>query len=191
MADIIIQARLRSVTNIPRDDVVNVFNFVGVSTTDFGNITEAVAHAYRDNLQNRLGGINQVTVSAYERSDPMPRPPQNVFIQAMDAYTVGPREVALCLSNYASRNLKRLRGRNYFGPFRQELLSERPQDNLRDNLINFGQTLNDIGDIGTNWVVWSPTNNNGQTITHISVDNEWDTMRSRGLRSTNRIGRDV
>jgi hypothetical protein len=39
----------------------------------------------------------------------------------------------------------------------------------------------------TNWVVYSPTEKKSQGgVTDIWVDDEWDTVRSRGLKSTTR-----
>jgi hypothetical protein len=40
---------------------------------------------------------------------------------------------------------------------------------------------------GTNWVVWSRKLKQANGVNHYWVDDEWDTVRSRGMRSTKRV----
>jgi hypothetical protein len=109
--------------------------------------------------------------------------------QAASALRVGPREVALCLSYFAGVNRPRSRGRIYTGPFRAQNDGEYATETLLGEVLNFGSALwNANGGSGT-WSVYSPTVQAFAAITNLWCDNAWDTVRSRGLPSTNRVER--
>jgi hypothetical protein len=97
---------------------------------------------------------------------------------------MGPRDVALCVSFYADRNLPRQRGRLYIGPIILSLLGERPDATLRDRLLSLADHLNGIGGVNVSWVVHSPTTNTDHDITYAWVNDVWDTMRKRDVKET-------
>jgi hypothetical protein len=98
-----------------------------------------------------------------------------------------PAEVALCLSYYEGVNVPRRRGRVYFGPWAQAAMAARPEADLREVLRVFGAGLAGLGGVNVDWQLVSPTNNTRKRITHIWVDDSWDTQRRRGPKSTTRV----
>jgi hypothetical protein len=195
MSLIAVQARLHSRTELPRDDTVNVLHYITPVAASFGHYTGGVADAYVAHLDGRIGGVTGVTCTAYDLSNAKPRPPQNV--EHRDFTITGapmPREVALCLSFFADRNLKRHRGRIYVGPWLQSQGAERPSEDLRTRLIALAQAFSDVGTTGPivhisgvdGWAVQSIADSALRIITDAWVDDEWDTQRRRGLKSTAR-----
>jgi len=105
-----------------------------------------------------------------------------------------PREVALCLSFYAARNLPRQRGRLFIpaglpsgfgGP------TARPTIGQQNKVGDLVPLLTGLGGTDVDWVVYSPTDNQPRSVSNWWVDNEWDTIRSRGLRGDQRISGEV
>ena len=194
MSLIAVVARLRSVTSLPEDDCVNVYHFQTGSAADFDTATAGVADAYMARLDAVLGGVNQVTVSAYDLANPVPRPPQNVEVRSLTARAVMPREVACCLSFFADRNLPRNRGRVFIGPFASAFTEERPGATVRGAIADFAGDLGDIGpDVpipgldNVDWSVYSRADTTFKEVTDWWIDNAWDTMRSRGNAPTSRL----
>jgi glycine cleavage system pyridoxal-binding protein P len=68
----------------------------------------------------------------------------------------------------------------------------RPTSVMTAAVLAFGQSLGSAGNAGgTEWLMFSPTDNVTRKIESISCDNEWDTQRRRGLRATLRTRQDV
>jgi hypothetical protein len=100
------------------------------------------------------------------------------------------RDVALCLSFYATDNVPRKRGRIYvpwgittFGT----AAGTRPSTAHQNLLITLAQGFAALGGVDVDWVVWSPTDGQHRKVTHAFVDDEWDTQRRRGLSPTSRV----
>lgn len=141
---------------------------------------------------NRLRGLGEWKAKLYKMSDPEPRFPIATKIKTVTPATaLGPREVALCLSFYSERNTPRRRGRLYLGPWPSGALNERPTDTLCDGLLSMAQDLGALGGINMQWVIFSPTSGEYHNVSDCWVDNEWDTVRSRGVRATSRRRRAV
>jgi hypothetical protein len=109
----------------------------------------------------------------------------------------GPGEIALCLSYYASFNVKRQRGRNYV-PFNwiytaMDVSATPPAARPTATMMNIALGLwtnvyKPVKDSNQwQWVLKSRTDKAHKIITNVWVDDEWDTMRSRGLRGTTRV----
>jgi hypothetical protein len=109
----------------------------------------------------------------------------------------GPGEIALCLSYYCSFNTKRYRGRNYI-PFawiynHQGVSAappaSRPVAAQQQAALDFFNLVYKPVKTSSNWqwVLKSPTDKAFKIITNCWVDDEWDTLRSRGLRGTSRL----
>ena len=55
-----------------------------------------------------------------------------------------------------------------------------------DKGIALANALEAIGSEHGPWIVWSPTNDEAVHVTNAFVDDEWDTVRKRGLKPTAR-----
>jgi len=140
-------------------------------------------------------GFNRVNCRMYDMAEPTPREIQGEFTNTtptQSASPVAPREVALCLSYHSDRNLPRKRGRIYVGPWATGFMSERPQAASITSLQDLRTGLANIGGTDVQWCIYSPTRSlPGQTPVFEQVkggwiDDEWDTVRSRGLRAIGR-----
>jgi hypothetical protein len=109
----------------------------------------------------------------------------------------GPGEICLCLSYYSVYNAKRFRGRNYV-PYNWiytaivgggSTLAARPTTVQQQVAMGLWDQVYKPVDHNTNWdwVLRSPTDKAFKPITDVWVDDEWDTLRSRGLRPSSRI----
>ena len=136
--------------------------------------------------------FDRVRVRAYDMSDTPPRVPVAEAIDTMiPGGAAGPREVALCLSYYAGQNVPRRRGRMYIGPWQESVMAERPTGPTQLRLQDLAGAISGLGGINVQWVQYSPTTGDFTNVSHWWVDNEWDTVRSRGLSGTARIEGDV
>lgn len=103
--------------------------------------------------------------------------------------TTCPRENAICLSYYTTFNRPRFRGRLYLpGFWISQSPGQRPTPTQRDLVISFGKdVLAKSLPPAHNWIVWSKTERKAQGgVSNVWVDDEWDTVRSRGLKATTR-----
>lgn len=169
---------------LPRD-------IVTINPHFFGDNVDALVNALKQNLLAWPGTATApFTLKAYDAAALPPSYPLATATQA--GTTPGndrPREIALCLSYYTGFNRPRLRGRLYL-PSRwlSGGVGLRPDAQQRTDALTFGQNV--LGKnlpAAHNWVVWSPTERKSQGgVSNIWVDDEWDTIRSRGLRPTTR-----
>lgn len=117
-----------------------------------------------------------------------------------------PSEVALCLSYQANieglpeetgntRPASRQRGRLYLGPWTKSAgdtvvgAQSHPAEGVRTAILGSYETMRtEVVAMAEPFrhVVYSPTSGLTYGIAQISVDNSWDTIRSRGARSSNR-----
>lgn len=98
------------------------------------------------------------------------------------------REVALCLSYYSTYNRPRYRGRLYLIPsWFTGVATLRPSAGTMTAALGFvtGVLTKSLPQ-AHNWVVYSKVGNQAYGVSNYWVDDEWDTIRSRGLRSTTR-----
>lgn len=136
---------------------------------------------------------SQFKVKVYDLGQAPPRTPhEREFQMGQMASGALPSEVALCLSYYAERNIKRRRGRIYFGPLAQGVIVDaagepaRPTNALINALAGAGAWLEDEGFGGVNWHLLSGMDGNAYEITGGWVDNAFDTQRRRGEEATAR-----
>jgi hypothetical protein len=108
-----------------------------------------------------------------------------------------PGELALCLSYFCTFNIKRQRGRNYIPHewIYAAMAGVNANPGTRPTAAIMNKALG-IWDIvykpvsqtaNWQWVLKSPTDKAHKIITDVWVDDEWDNMSSRGLRSTSRV----
>lgn len=173
-------------TVLPRDRIINTlwFNDRGPDT-DLHNLCQDLANIFGTFYYN--GPTREIDVRAYDDAD-TPGPPSDRFTLNTGAAPVSgsPREVALCLSFYAGQNSARHRGRIYLPAFELGALGLRPTNAQMDKVLNLGDQFSGLGGADVDWIVKSRKAGGGGTVTNTWVDDEWDTQRRRGLRSTTR-----
>jgi hypothetical protein len=172
------------------DDSVNTFYLQDIGpTSDPQNLAQDAATLWTT-FRNYPTGHTRITAKIYDMEQAEPRVPlATAYATPTDAGQAGaPREVALCLSFYASVNQPRRRGRLYIGPWHQNAGgTERPAAAIMNQLQTLAQGLANLGGVDVDWMQYSPTTGVANKVTNWWVDNEWDTVRSRGLKGTSRI----
>ncbi len=157
------------------------------NASNFQTIADAVRSAF--NLRGETPGGYGVEVKAYDMADAKPRPVKAIAKWTANAFPVttgAPREVALCLSYFGERNLPRERGRIYIGPWTNASAAERPPDIAIQKVRDLATALGNVGGADVDWHLYSPTRAAYTKIRNVWVDNEWDTIRSRGYKATAR-----
>jgi hypothetical protein len=97
------------------------------------------------------------------------------------------REQALCLSYYTGVNTPRTRGRFFLGAAAGGAAGGlRPNTATRTRALAVGTRLGAVGGSTVQWQHYSPTLNQMRPVTDLWVDDEWDVVRSRGLKATAR-----
>ena len=132
----------------PADQAINTLHFN--SGTDWQALATYVMEAFSGQVFGPGGPFSQyvqrkMEVRTYDIADPKPRPVKAsaTFTPApWTGDTLGPRLLACCLSFYATRNLPRIRGRIYIGPFVGTVCSheEIPAATMT-NILALGETL--------------------------------------------------
>lgn len=132
----------------------------------------------------------ELKCSVYDVHKPKPNYPEAVHTinpGTMTTQTM-PRELAVCLSFYSHDNVKRKRGRMYLPLFYVGVTDPRIEATLPLPQINAtADMLANIGGIDVDWCVYSRTNDAAYPVTDWWYDNEWDVVRSRGLKGSSRV----
>lgn len=156
----------------------------------FGDNPQALADALKSNLlaYTPVGPSTTFSVKVY---DAQKAPPSFPLAQATNgtSFTSGatPREICLCLSYYSTWNRPRYRGRMYLpAMWMGGSIGIRPTTTQRANALAFKTVLTTGLPASHNWVVWSAMNQQSNGVTNIWCDDEWDTIRSRGMKGTTR-----
>lgn len=184
--------------DVPRDYMVHTLAFNSTA----GSVTSANYQALSDLILSYFNGTagsftqyngSQVEVRLYNLSDAVPRP-ERAFSKytpgSWASATLAPRQVALCSSFYAGRNLKRFRGRIYLGGYTASSIGERPtttQMNAAANLVH-GLAVAAQG-MTPEWSqsIWSRADRALYAADHWWCNDTWDTMRSRQDKETTRV----
>lgn len=185
------QVALRTVQVLARDDIVNTFYLdqgAPFLSVDYQSLADDIAALWATYRVYPLG-VASVQVRLYDMADATPREPQaEAELEITPSGVSAPREVALCLSYFRGRNQPRLRGRMYIGPWRQISMDLRPAEaTTMAELQELAEGLQGLGGPDVDWVQYSPTSASHGPVTDWWVDNEWDTVRSRGLVGDSRI----
>lgn len=155
-----------------------------------GDNPQALGDALLNNLKGNatLGATIPVTIKVYDaRKAPPSYPLYTVSNGTGFVNSSGPREVALCLSYYATFNRPSFRGRLYLPlTFFGGALGIRPTSTQRANALAFKDVFGKNLPSGHWWSVWSVKQQSSAQVNSVWVDDEWDTIRSRGLRATAR-----
>lgn len=187
----------------PADVAMNVLHFN--SGTDYAALANWLLLGFTGQIVQPDPNFDvyikrKIEIKVYDIADPKPRP-ERAFVShtpptwGQDA--LGPRLLACCLSFYASRNLPRIRGRIYVGPFLgvDTAHEEIPGDRLA-SVMALGQYLHK-GVSGWQHITRSNTEANEvggggealaeQKVTNYWADSNWDVMHSRELRTATRV----
>lgn len=100
-----------------------------------------------------------------------------------------PREVALCLSFFSTRNVPGRRGRLYIPATLwtpTSSIGARPTSGDRGTVATLAPVFENLGGLDVDWSVYSQRDHNAFKVTDWFIDDEWDTQRRRGLRATTR-----
>lgn len=152
------------------------------------------AQALVDHLKSAIaattfGSTAQFHLKAYDARKAPPSYPLAVSDHAGAIPTSGgPREVALCLSYFAQHNRPRFRGRLYLPPsWFGSVFNARPPGAVQQAVVDFAQVIGHGLPQGTFWTVYSRVSDSDAQVTDVWCDDEYDTIRSRGLRGTSRV----
>lgn len=182
---------------LPRDQVT--INPCFSHGFDPSTITGVDWQTLADDLKTAVQGWNptparQITVKLYEIKAPVagvPNRPKatSVYGTGVNTGSNTPGELAICLSYYGGDAGPSKRGR-LFLPLTvvNNSLSpgNRPGATERAKVGALATSFAQLGGVNVDWGVWSPTRNQFTKADHWYVDDEWDTVRSRGLRPTTR-----
>lgn len=148
--------------------------------------------ALANSLKSWIGATpaRQIQVKTYDVEGTRPVYPNGQAIISVGAAPVStvPRELAICLSFYAGQNRPSTRGRLYI-PLQwitTKTTDVRPSQAQRDLVGTLVSLLAGAGGADVDWGVWSGRNEEFHKATNWWVDDEWDIIRSRGLRGTAR-----
>lgn len=156
----------------------------------FGDSPQALADALKANFiaAVNIGAATPFKIKVY---DAQKAPPSYPLAEASNgtgfaAYNI-PREVAICLSYYSTWNRKSYRGRLYLPQkWVAGSIAERPTGTQIGNALAYKTTFGGGLPAGHNWVVYSKKLGQSFGVNQVWVDDEWDTVRMRGLRGTTR-----
>lgn len=174
-------------TLFPRDRMVITPHF---ETTGPSTDADALCQDLADALYDWMNDKREVAVKAYDAQGAEPNYPigEGIAGNTQSPISTCPREVALCLSFFSARNIPSWRGRLFIpATWHGGDVAVRPAPGLMTHIGAMATILSDLGGIDVDWVVYSRKNNVARPVSNWWVDDEWDTIRSRGLRSTARI----
>lgn len=161
------------------------FNDVG-ATTDPQNLCDDLLAG----LQTITNHAGEVQVKAYDAQGSVPVYPEGDAIVHKGTPTAVnyPRELAVCLSFYGERNVKRQRGRLYLPLYYLGLSAPGLRPSLPIAKIDATKDLfANLGGPDVDWCVYSRVLNKAFSVTDWWYDNEWDIQRSRGGRGLQRM----
>ena len=193
MAQYLFQMARTPASNLARDRVVTTFHIdtdlaiLDPGENGLGGLADDAVDAFREAMPN-VAGFTGWECRVYRHGGAKNDPPE---ARSSGTYGgtpqgVGPREVALCLSYYADVNIPRRRGRMYLGPWPAAQMQERPGEVPTGQLGLLATRLSGLGGVNVQWVQYSPTTGEFHNVTNFWIDDEWDTIRSRGLKATTR-----
>lgn len=199
MPNYAVQIVMFPASNVIEDATTNTWSCEAADSAGALLFTNAVV-AFYNGIRDRFSTLtrqNNHVYKIFDRADPTPRQPVLEGLWNFTAAPTGnplPPEVAKCLSfqgvAVSGVPQARRRGRVYLGPFNTSTLGTngRPTTALTDDIRDDAQVLLTASKAATTWfwTVWSDTLGTGVEVDNGWVDDEWDTMRSRGRDATYR-----
>jgi hypothetical protein len=172
---------------LARDAIVNTFHLDDHGVT---SDPDGLAQDTCELWQTLYGSNRQIETRVYDTDAPPNFPVGQAIVQAgLAPASLFPREVALCLSYYGERNLPRTRGRMYIcAGIASNVVPGKVRPTLGDMnaLLDLADGISGLGGLDVDWITWSQVDGTHEPVQTAWVDDEWDTMRSRGLRATTR-----
>jgi hypothetical protein len=172
-------------TGLPRD-VISV-NPCYISQGD----PQALADQLKTNIIAHVlnGALNWFVIRLYNvRQAPPSYPVAEASNVVAAKASVTPRELALCLSFYSEHNRPSQRGRIYWPmALINGTPAQRPTQAQMQQVADIGKDVLNVAPGLGQWAIWSPTRQEEHVVTDYWVDDEWDIVRSRGLKGTTRI----
>lgn len=168
---------------LPRDQLVITPHYTGTDHLAIANQLKTAIKAL-----SSMGSNPSFTINMYDAQGVPPHHPLSTVTNAgTTPNSTIPREVAVCLSYYATVNQPRRRGRVYLpASILGFVAGSRVAAGDLTIALAWGPALFKALPAGSAAVVFSRKDNAAYPITNYWVDNEWDTVRSRGLKSTTR-----
>lgn len=182
------QCQIAADTTLPRDYCVITPHF---EDTGLGSDPQGLCEDLAAGL-SAAWPSREIRVTSYDAQGTPPVFPNGTAVEneGDSPAASAPRELAVCLSFYADRNLPRQRGRLYIPHFLYNSTysaTGRPSSGERtaiaDDLV---ELFADLGGVDVDWVVYSRTDDEARKVSNWWIDDEWDVQRSRGLRATER-----
>lgn len=165
----------------------------GLGDPDLETMCEDIVAMY----QAKYGGLTQeVMCKAYDVDATPNYPRATAVVNGGVPWTSNfPREIALCLSfSGPNRGNKSERGRIYLAPWAWTAFATmglHPSPALMDWALTWYTEPNasfpDLGGVDWKFGVYSTTYKTFRQTTQAWVNDDWDVMRSRGLRETTRV----
>jgi hypothetical protein len=182
-------------TDAPHEYVTNTFaassGAPSVTTAQWQALTDAVLNVWKLSPGAHWGYSGcKITINAYDRADAKPRPEKGHSVYSPGTWntdTNQARQVALAISFYSGRNLKRSRGRLYLIPLNNAGASERPSVSVRTAAMGLvTATASAILALTPAWsfAVYSTADGATKPITNYWVNDVWDTQRRRVPKET-------
>jgi hypothetical protein len=175
---------------LPRDACVITPHFKVTEGVVFGGAEwDSLCQDLASGIFGWVNSQNQVEVTAYDVQGPPPHFPLGHGIAGTGLAPASgiPRELAVCLSYFADNNRAGLRGRLYAPAiFLGGTPGLRPTAAIRAKVAALVPILSGLGGVNVDWCLWSRKSQAAHTVTDWWVDDEWDIVRSRGLRGTTR-----
>lgn len=184
-------------TDAPHEYVTNTFAVnSGTSSATLANwqaLTDAILGVWKVSPGVHWGYAGcAITVNAYDRADAKPRPEKghsHYTPTTWNTDTTQARQVALCVSFYSARNLKRDRGRVYLIPLNNVGAAERPGSSQRAGALGLiTATSTAITSLVPVWnlAVYSKADGATKVLTNCWCNDVWDTQRRRAPKETTR-----
>ena len=181
-------------SSAPRDYATNSLWFnhtVGepILDVDLESMAQDLADVYTSGWCSGMGA-REIRVKVYDVGPP-PQYPRVEVVNDSGVFPAsqGPREVALCLS-YRSDGVPhaRHRGRIFLPVYAHQAQPStvRPNSTIRTAALAMATAFGDLGGVDVDWSTRSQTAGTVAAVKTAWVDDEWDTVRSRGLRATTR-----
>jgi len=193
-----VQISTKTESGLARDDLVITPHFQNNATATPGALADRIAASMPTYLTHPVEG----QVKVYREDYAPPGTPHNplairAFGNVGQYLSIGtPRELCVCLSYYAAINAPRFRGRLYI-PLSwannhvtppSPAAGKRPDPSVIAAVMAFYTVVikDAMTGTGVQWVVSSRTDKSAKVVSNYWVDDEWDIIRSRGLRGTTR-----
>jgi hypothetical protein len=175
----------------PTDGLTITPHFKVVNLPGLSNNIQGLADDLATALMTWQTINTQLTVKMYDAQHAKPNYPLATTVKAGSGINPASnnRDVALCLSYYATTNRPRRRGRIYTPCC---VCGITPSSaNATSTHMNKAAALvpifTGLGGLDVDWVLFSRADNASYPVTNWYVDNAWDTQRSRGGKGTARV----